>query len=186
MGKRLRPPVACRERLIAVGERWIRWHSETSRASTYFLPELVLAAAVVVLLPARPGGQRQGDRSATWRCSRSRWSLILIGARCRAGDERVAVPTDAIVLDAFAVFFSVLLALAALAAVWMSLGSRESAAPATRASTTPSCSPARSGMYLMASATNLLMAYLSLEFVSLTSYVLTGFLRHNRRSSEAR
>ena len=29
------------------------------------------------------------------------------------------------------------------------------------------------------------MAYLSLEFVSLTSYVLTGFLRHNRRSGEA-
>src|SRR5262249_26862568 len=38
---------------------------------------------------------------------------------------------------------------------------------------------------LMASAGNLLMAYLSLEFVSLTSYVLTGFLRHNRRSGEA-
>jgi len=29
------------------------------------------------------------------------------------------------------------------------------------------------------------MAYLSLEFVSLTSYILTGFLRHNRRSLEA-
>ena len=41
------------------------------------------------------------------------------------------------------------------------------------------------GMFLMASASNLLMAYLSLEFVSLTSYVLTGFLRHSRRSGEA-
>ena len=41
------------------------------------------------------------------------------------------------------------------------------------------------GMYFMASASNLLMAYLSLEFVSLTSYVLTGSLRHNRRSGEA-
>ena len=29
------------------------------------------------------------------------------------------------------------------------------------------------------------MAYLSLEFVSLTSYVLTGFLKPNRRSQEA-
>jgi NADH-quinone oxidoreductase subunit N len=37
----------------------------------------------------------------------------------------------------------------------------------------------------MASSSNLLMAYLSLEMVSLTSYVLTGFLPHNRRSSEA-
>ena len=40
-------------------------------------------------------------------------------------------------------------------------------------------------MFFMASASNLLMAYLSLEFVSLTSYVLTGYLRHNRRSGEA-
>ena len=37
----------------------------------------------------------------------------------------------------------------------------------------------------MAEATNLLMAYLALEFVSLTSYILTGFLRRNRRSQEA-
>src|SRR5262249_835919 len=41
------------------------------------------------------------------------------------------------------------------------------------------------GGFLMASAGTLLMAYLSLEFVSLVSYVLTGFLRHNRRSGEA-
>jgi len=41
------------------------------------------------------------------------------------------------------------------------------------------------GMYFMSSASNLLMAYLALEFVSLTSYALTGFLRHDRRSGEA-
>src|SRR4029434_3187149 len=41
------------------------------------------------------------------------------------------------------------------------------------------------GMFFMASSSNLLMAYLSLELVSLTSYILTGFLPHNRRSSEA-
>src|SRR5258706_7988865 len=40
-------------------------------------------------------------------------------------------------------------------------------------------------MFLMAESANLLMAYLALELVSLTSYVLTGFLPHNRRSSEA-
>jgi NADH-quinone oxidoreductase subunit N len=40
-------------------------------------------------------------------------------------------------------------------------------------------------MFLMAESANLLMAYLALEFVSLTSYILTGFLKHNRRSLEA-
>jgi NADH-quinone oxidoreductase subunit N len=41
------------------------------------------------------------------------------------------------------------------------------------------------GMMLMASANDLLMMYLSLEFVSVTSYILAGLLRKNRKSAEA-
>lgn len=41
------------------------------------------------------------------------------------------------------------------------------------------------GMCLMAGANDLLMMYLSLEFVSVTSYIMAGLLRHNRKSSEA-
>jgi NADH-quinone oxidoreductase subunit N len=41
------------------------------------------------------------------------------------------------------------------------------------------------GMMLMAGANNLLMMYLALEFVSITSYVMAGMLRRNRKSSEA-
>jgi NADH-quinone oxidoreductase subunit N len=35
------------------------------------------------------------------------------------------------------------------------------------------------------SANNLLMVYLGMEFLSITSYVLVGFLRHDKRSNEA-
>lgn len=41
------------------------------------------------------------------------------------------------------------------------------------------------GMCFMVAATDLLMMYLSLEFVSITSYILAGFLRKNRKSIEA-
>ncbi len=41
------------------------------------------------------------------------------------------------------------------------------------------------GMVLLATASNLLMIYLSLEMVSVLSYILTGYLRGVRRSSEA-
>jgi len=41
------------------------------------------------------------------------------------------------------------------------------------------------GMYLLASAANLLMIYLALEFVSIASYILTGSKRRDRASSEA-
>ncbi len=84
------------------------------------------------------------------------------------------------------VFFKLLLALSLLAAVWMSLGSREvRGRPNEGEYYALAARRAALGMFLMASAANLLMAYLSLEFVSLTSYVLTGYLRHNRRSGEA-
>src|SRR5205823_12200866 len=41
------------------------------------------------------------------------------------------------------------------------------------------------GMFLMASATDLLMIYLSVETVSLVSYVLTSFRRADRKANEA-
>jgi NADH-quinone oxidoreductase subunit N len=41
------------------------------------------------------------------------------------------------------------------------------------------------GMMLMASARSLVMMYLALEFTSVTSYILAGMLRHNRKSAEA-
>ncbi len=41
------------------------------------------------------------------------------------------------------------------------------------------------GLNLMASSTDLLMVYLSLELVSLVSYVLTGYRRADRRAAEA-
>jgi NADH-quinone oxidoreductase subunit N len=41
------------------------------------------------------------------------------------------------------------------------------------------------GMLLMSGANDLLMMYLTLEFVSITSYIMAGFLRKNRKSAEA-
>lgn len=41
------------------------------------------------------------------------------------------------------------------------------------------------GMVIMAQANDLLMMYLSLEFVSVTSYVMSGLLQKNRKSAEA-
>jgi NADH-quinone oxidoreductase subunit N len=89
-----------------------------------------------------------------------------------------------VVTDPFALFFKILFALAALAAVWMSIGSKEIAAT-SQGEYYGLVLSSTLGMYFMASASNLVMAYLSLEFVSLTSYVLSGYLRHDRRSGEA-
>ena len=41
------------------------------------------------------------------------------------------------------------------------------------------------GLFLMASATNLLTIYIAIELVSMTSYVLAGFRRRDRKAAEA-
>ncbi|MGH7856913.1 MAG: NADH-quinone oxidoreductase subunit N, partial [Candidatus Binatia bacterium] len=89
-----------------------------------------------------------------------------------------------LIVDGFSIFFRLLVGLAALAVVWMSLESNE-----VRGNQEGEyyglvlCGAL--AMYTMAAAANLLMAYLSLEFLSLISYILTGYLRRNRRSGEA-
>jgi proton-translocating NADH-quinone oxidoreductase chain N len=40
-------------------------------------------------------------------------------------------------------------------------------------------------MMLLAGSTNLLMIFLSIEFISIVSYILTGYLRENKKSNEA-
>jgi len=147
----------------------------------FSLPELVLAGAVVALFLL--------DLVVTRKALLGDFALlalavvVVLSARL-LWSESAALFNGAIVLDSFALFFKLLLSLAAFATVWMSLGSREIQRNDTGeywaillASTL--------GLLFMASSTNLLMAYLSLEFVSLTSYVLSGLMRESRRASEA-
>jgi NADH-quinone oxidoreductase subunit N len=89
-----------------------------------------------------------------------------------------------IVLDNFSLFFKVITLVATLVVIWISLASNEIRRVHQGEYYTLLLTCAL-GMFFMASSSNLLMAYLSLELVSLTSYVLTGFLPHDRRSSEA-
>src|SRR5262249_23234854 len=88
------------------------------------------------------------------------------------------------VVDGFALYFKLLISLAAVGTIWMSLGSRE-VRTANQGEYYALLLASTLGMLFMSSATNLLMAYLSLEFVSLTSYVLSGYMRHSRRAGEA-
>ena len=169
----------------------------TSESLAYFLPELALSAAIlaVIFVDLALTG-RAGRRASEWpgnlALAGAGVALVLtlglhpLGVRGLLDD-----PTQAwlfnrmIVLDAFSVFFKVLLGLALLAVVWMSMSSREIQGRPNEGEYYALLLSSGLAMFLMAAAATLLMAYLSLEFVSLTSYVLTGFLRHNRRSGEA-
>ncbi len=156
----------------------------------YFIPEILLvvfAAAVIILdLIVK---DRESDKVAYLAlvglgCSLlailiTRSNMAIIGT-----DEPMNLFFGMIRLDEFAIFFKILLILATSATILFSLRSEEIDVK-LKGEYFALLLAVTFGMFLMASSTNLLMIFISLETVSLTSYILAGFLTHSPRSSEA-
>src|ERR1043166_6488889 len=147
----------------------------------FFYPEIVLSATILLLVVLNLF-IRSGKGLAIVAM------LGCLGALLASFDLYSAQPgwlfERMIVLDNFALFFKVFALVATILTICMSLGSNEIKRVHQGEYYTLLLTCAL-GMFFMASASNLLTAYLSLELVSLTSYLLTGFLPHSRRSSEA-
>ncbi len=153
----------------------------------YFSPEIILvvfAAAVIIL-----------DLLVKNRESEKVAYLSLVGLGCSlvailvtnsfvSSEKPIDLFLGMIRLDGFAVFFKILLLLATAATILFSLRSEELDAR-LKGEYYALLLAITFGMFLMASSTNLLMIFISLETVSLTSYILAGFLTHSPRSSEA-
>ena len=153
----------------------------------YFSPEILLvifAAAVIIL-----------DLVVKNRESIAVAHLALVGCFCTLAavlfthftfgkEEPVSLFWGMIQLDVFSTFFKVLLLLATAATILFSLRSEELDAK-LKGEYYALLLAITFGMFLMASSTNLLMIFIALETVSLTSYILAGFLTHSPRSSEA-
>src|SRR6185436_5156689 len=158
----------------------------TVESLALFLPETALAVTVLALIFFDLLAVARTDKANATGWVALGGVIIALGASlAQWGHEPTMLFGKMIVFDAFAVFFKVLLSLSLVAAILMSLTSREVAGKPNEGEYYTLLVSSGLGMLLMASAANLLMAYLALEFVSLTSYALTGFLRHNRRSGEA-
>ena len=153
----------------------------------YFTPEilLVIFAVAVILL----------DLFVKNRDSSAVAHLSLVGCICTfaavlfihfsfGNEEPISLFLGMIRLDTFSSFFKVLLLLATAATILFSLRSEELDAR-LKGEYYALLLAITLGMFLMTSSTNLLMIFISLETVSLTSYILAGFLTHSPRSSEA-
>jgi NADH-quinone oxidoreductase subunit N len=146
-----------------------------------FYPELLLTTATIVLVLVDLVSREKswlGDIALL----SAALSLLLVAMEPTSGGAWLF--HRMLVYDAFAIFFRALIALAALVSVWMSIGSEE-VSRCEQGEYYAVLLASALGMFLMAESSNLLLAYLSLEFVSLTSYILTGIIKHNRRSQEA-
>ena len=86
--------------------------------------------------------------------------------------------------DAFAVFFKVVTALAAIVVIFMSMDSREMEGR-PQVEFYVFLLSSLIGMFLLASSTDIVMLYLSFELVSIPSYLLAGYLKGKVQATEA-
>ena len=157
---------------------------------TYLLPEIILLLTATVIFVLDLVGREPGDPIHHERQPKP-WLpyVALLGLGLAAlGLVPSLGQTDQVAsmlaIDPFAVFFKAL-AIIGIAIVILSA-----------ITYMPSRTPYRGEFYalllitgvaicLAVSATNLIMLYLAMEFLSITSYVLAGFFREDRKSGEA-
>jgi proton-translocating NADH-quinone oxidoreductase chain N len=153
-------------------------------------PEIVITvvAFVVLTLDIVWKGDRRSATILPWLAfAGAIVTLLAVINVWPAASSDVGLPTDSVpmvAVDRMALFFKML---AVLTVILVSLSAVEYIDKHTpfRGEFYALTLLAGLSLMLLASATNLVMIYLSLEFLSITSYILTGYLRRDARSTEA-
>jgi NADH-quinone oxidoreductase subunit N len=146
-------------------------------------PEIIILGTLCVIIIADLL-VKSGKHTTGW---------ILLGGLLISGisvvmqtGSNLAVFYDMIAVDPFAIFFKVLIILTSIFIVLFSMKSSELEAYSSRYGEYYMLLAGMIfGMLLMVGSTNLLMIYLAFEVVSISSYVLTGYMKKKLRSSEA-
>ena len=148
----------------------------------HLIPELILVVfAILAILMDLVNKGKNTERVAY---------VVLVGvaatliAVIAIGSSERSLFLGMIRIDSFAVFFKIIILIATAVTIVFSIKSEE-LDPRMKGEYYALLIAVTFGMFLMVSSTNLLMIFISLETVSLTSYILAGFLTHNPRSSEA-
>lgn len=150
---------------------------------SYFIPELIVTAVVLVAVVA--------DLFTSTRNVHKIGYLVIVGLAIAAFALWLSPPENSstlflgtIVVDPFSRIFKFVFLLATIVVVMMSLNSDELKSVRTGEYYTLMAAMVL-GMSLMASSVDLIMIYLSIEVVSIVSFILAGYLRTQVRSNEA-
>src|SRR3990172_4631391 len=149
----------------------------------YFLPELAITATILLLVVAHVAGRNRRS-SAPALLSLVGSGAALFFAWLTPAGEGIGLFEGMVVLDGFAVFFKVLTALATAIVIFMSIDCYE-LTDRTQAEYYLFLLSVLLGMFLLSSASDIVMLYLALELVSIPSYLLAGYLKWKASSTEA-
>ncbi len=156
-----------------------------TRSLVLIAPELIAALTALIALMGAMLTKRSGAKEA--------FSIGIIGMLGAAAAtvilyERLTLNTAfhaLVTIDPFSLFFSLIAYVSVLYVLLMAMDSRELKDTQGSWELVAILSGFGIGMSLMASSTNLLMIYLSMELLSVMSYLLVSYTRGARRSKEA-
>jgi len=145
-------------------------------------PELVLTIFGLLILLVDLIGREKSTGVLPWLTV-----LGFIGALAATAyiwGSNIAIFAGMYIVDLFALFFKVVAALAGILIVLVSIDYLKNRTP-FKGEFFAIFTFSVLAMTMVASSASLLMIYLSIEFLSYTSYLLTGFLREDKKSNEA-
>ncbi len=149
----------------------------------FFLPELVITGTILLLILVHVAGKNRRSPAAALLSLVGTGTALLFAWMTPAG-EGMGLFEGMVVLDGFAVFFKVLTALATAIVIFMSIDCAE-LTDRTQAEYYIFLLSVLLGMFLLSSASDIVMVYLALELVSIPSYLLAGYLKGKGSSTEA-
>ncbi len=149
----------------------------------YFVPELLLTGLVLVLILA---DLFLGKERSPWMSiiALIGAAIVLVSVICQYELGSRSIFNDMLVVDPFSLYFKLLFLASTIMVVFLSIGSVElSGRPVGEYFTL--LMTLTLGMFLMASSTNMVTIFISIELVSIVSFVLATYLKTRKRSSEA-
>jgi proton-translocating NADH-quinone oxidoreductase chain N len=156
----------------------------------FLLPELILLLAATLLFILDIAGRRPEDPVTSARPPKP-WLpyVALIGLAAAAlgllpGLGQTAQVATMLAADPFAIFFKALAIIGVALVILAAIPYMRTRTP-YRGEFYALLLIAAAAICLAVSATNFVMLYLAMEFLSITSYILAGFFREDRKSGEA-
>ncbi len=155
---------------------------QTLNSLSGFIPETVLIATVIVCLFLDLILRKKSVVVAVVGIA----GLLLSGyyAYLQFGVKEI-IFTGMAVIDPFAVFFKILFVISTIFVIIFSVSSKEIQESTHHNEYVYLMIAMALGAFIMASASNMIMMYLSLETVSISSYILSGYTKRIKRSSES-
>ena len=149
---------------------------------SFYYPELILIGVILAAIIYDLTIHQSKSGNVGWVLVAG---LIAVAGAIYFQEQRVTTLfTDSIVLDPFASFFKLIIILATIFVSIVSLQSGE-LKEYRKGEYFTLLGIIVFGLFLMVSTVDLIMVYLSIEIVSIMSFVLAGYLKQNTRSNEA-